>query len=201
MFGRQPPSYSIAQSEKPVKIIDVETRDNAVKICDLWTGYMHRLLNEPSVGLHRISDHVNRNAPLLRSRKLELDRNKNEIEEQTLDVDYAITAVQDITKIKTFESILEKMQHCRNEMIKFEQSQRQAAKLAKEELMQKRSTPATPANPPAPPLYREQHQRTESTQSTETSPKATQDLKPEERITLPTVQPIQNVKLEYKNIL
>lgn len=118
-----------------LRLLDPETHYKVRKITSKVNDSFQMLANEPSLGLYRIQEHIRRTTPALVERKKELETNKKKIDGATYDLDYSMSAVEVIGKIKQFTNISEALK-CAIEMKqKLDERKREEIELRQREAM------------------------------------------------------------------
>ncbi|XP_048584233.1 BLOC-1-related complex subunit 8 homolog isoform X2 [Nematostella vectensis] len=84
-----------------------ETEYRLKKVSEKFIESIHLMVNEPSVGLYRIQEHVRRSLPQLVDKKMELRSCQNQINGVCYDLDYSIKTVQSMQHIPHFTIIQE----------------------------------------------------------------------------------------------
>eukprot|EP01130_Rhizamoeba_saxonica_P016555 TRINITY_DN7670_c0_g1_i1.p1 TRINITY_DN7670_c0_g1~~TRINITY_DN7670_c0_g1_i1.p1 ORF type:complete len:268 (-),score=64.50 TRINITY_DN7670_c0_g1_i1:184-987(-) len=86
--------------------LDRDTAERVVRGYKEVSEYLHRLANEPSVGLHHVTDHVRRNVNVLAELKKTLKIQGKKLDDMSYDIDSAILVLRPLHEINTFSSIL-----------------------------------------------------------------------------------------------
>ena len=73
-----------------------ETDVKVTKVADKLSETVHLMLNDPSMGLYRIQEHVKRSVPTLVEKKVELQNLQTNIQGASYDLDYSLKTVQSI---------------------------------------------------------------------------------------------------------
>ncbi|XP_028411329.1 BLOC-1-related complex subunit 8 homolog isoform X3 [Dendronephthya gigantea] len=73
-----------------------ETDVKVAKVTDKMSETVHLMLNDPSMGLYRIQEHVKRSVPTLVEKKVELQSLQSNIQGATYDLDYSFKTVKSI---------------------------------------------------------------------------------------------------------
>ncbi|XP_031572447.1 BLOC-1-related complex subunit 8 homolog isoform X4 [Actinia tenebrosa] len=84
-----------------------ETEFRLKKVSEKFIESIHLMVNEPSVGLFRIHEHVRRSVPQIVDKKLEMQNFQKKIHGVCYDLDYSIRTVQSMQKIPHFTIIQE----------------------------------------------------------------------------------------------
>mmetsp|Transcript_35907 Transcript_35907/g.94125 ORF Transcript_35907/g.94125 Transcript_35907/m.94125 type:complete len:275 (+) Transcript_35907:297-1121(+) len=108
--------------------IDRETHSKVKKVTEGLTSSLQVLANEPSLGLYRMEEHVLKAVPELVKTKQDIAKLTAIVQGTCHDVEYALTTVQQMHQISSFESL---QAHTEN-AIRFQQEirRRQAKKAA-----------------------------------------------------------------------
>jgi len=54
------------------RFLDLDTKQCATNLCDIWSSYIHHMVNEPSIGMYRIAEHVRSKVPNMIEQKVSL---------------------------------------------------------------------------------------------------------------------------------
>ncbi|XP_046856614.1 BLOC-1-related complex subunit 8 homolog isoform X2 [Xenia sp. Carnegie-2017] len=73
-----------------------ETDLKVVKVTDKFSETVHLMLNDPSMGLYRIQEHVKRSVPELVEKKIELQNLNSSLQGASYDVEYSLKTVKSI---------------------------------------------------------------------------------------------------------
>ncbi|OWA54498.1 hypothetical protein BV898_18898 [Hypsibius exemplaris] len=71
------------------------------KVADKLSENIHGILNEPSLGLYRIHEHVRKSMPLLCSKKLEASQQLNQLQGACYDMELTLNAAQGLLNSKS----------------------------------------------------------------------------------------------------
>ncbi|KAF0975277.1 hypothetical protein FDP41_005690 [Naegleria fowleri] len=76
------------------RFLDLDTKQSVVNLCNMWSSHIHHVMNEPSVGMYRIVEHVRSKVPFIVEQKNLLKTKK--VNEKIYDADYALLACKSI---------------------------------------------------------------------------------------------------------
>ncbi|XP_071503832.1 BLOC-1-related complex subunit 8-like [Diadema antillarum] len=86
--------------------MDLEVDYKVKKVTDRLSECLHIVVNEPSLALYRLQEHVRRSMPQLSQCKMELASLQQEVQGKCHDVDYAKRAVEGMSaSVRPFNSI------------------------------------------------------------------------------------------------
>ena len=90
----------------PVSYRELEVKSK--RCCDGVNKTLHIIVNEPSLGLYRIQQHVRKTIPKVTNCSQSVDASQKELNGLVYDTEFSIQAVKDISKSSnTFETIEE----------------------------------------------------------------------------------------------
>ena len=52
------------------RFLDLDTKQSVLNLCDIWSSDIHHIMNEPSVGMYRIVEHVRTKVPSMVEQKV-----------------------------------------------------------------------------------------------------------------------------------
>ena len=52
------------------RFLDLDTKQSVVNLCNMWSSHIHHVMNEPSVGMYRIVEHVRSKVPFIVEQKV-----------------------------------------------------------------------------------------------------------------------------------
>ncbi|KAJ7365736.1 BLOC-1- complex subunit 8 [Desmophyllum pertusum] len=84
-----------------------ETEYKLRRVTEKFLENIHTMLNEPSVGLYRVQEHVRRSLPQLVDRKIEMQSLHKKVQGISYDVEYSLKTVQSMRNISHFTIIQE----------------------------------------------------------------------------------------------
>ncbi|XP_074618782.1 BLOC-1-related complex subunit 8 homolog isoform X1 [Acropora palmata] len=84
-----------------------ETEYRLRRVTERFLENIHTMLNEPSVGLYRVQEHVRRSLPQLVDKKVEMQNLHKKVEGTSYDVEYSLKTVQSMQNIQHFTIIQE----------------------------------------------------------------------------------------------
>ncbi|XP_068694377.1 BLOC-1-related complex subunit 8 homolog isoform X1 [Montipora capricornis] len=84
-----------------------ETEYKLKRVTEKFLENIHTMLNEPSVGLYRVQEHVRRSLPQLVDKKIEMQSLHKKLEGTSYDVEYSLKTVQSMQDIPHFTIIQE----------------------------------------------------------------------------------------------
>ena len=85
--------------------VDGDVTGRTEKICYQFSEVALQLVNEPSLGLYRVNEHISRTVPRIRECDKKLNSSLNKMNGCTFDIEYDSDAMRSITRINQFESI------------------------------------------------------------------------------------------------
>ncbi|XP_078373872.1 BLOC-1-related complex subunit 8 homolog isoform X2 [Oculina patagonica] len=84
-----------------------ETEYKLRRVTEKFLENIHTMLNEPSVGLYRVQEHVRRSLPQLVDKKIEMQSLHKKVQGISYDVEYSLKTVQSMQNISHFTIIQE----------------------------------------------------------------------------------------------
>ncbi|XP_022780074.1 BLOC-1-related complex subunit 8 homolog isoform X3 [Stylophora pistillata] len=84
-----------------------DTEHKLRRVTEKFLENIHMMLNEPSVGLYRVQEHVRRSLPQLVDKKIEMQSLQKKVQGISYDVDYSLKTVQSMQNISHFTIIQE----------------------------------------------------------------------------------------------
>ncbi|KAG2386753.1 hypothetical protein C9374_002497 [Naegleria lovaniensis] len=76
------------------RFLDLDTKQSVINVGNMWSSHIHHVMNEPSVGMYRIVEHVRSKVPYMVEQKNLLKTKK--VNEKIYDADYALLACKSI---------------------------------------------------------------------------------------------------------
>ncbi|XP_020621147.1 BLOC-1-related complex subunit 8 homolog isoform X2 [Orbicella faveolata] len=90
-----------------VEFSNQETEYKLRRVTEKFLENIHTMLNEPSVGLYRMQEHVRRSLPQLVDKKIEMQSLHKKVQGISYDVEYSLKTVQSMQNISHFTIIQE----------------------------------------------------------------------------------------------
>lgn len=84
-----------------------DTEHKLRRVTEKFLENIHMMLNEPSVGLYRVQEHVRRSLPQLVDKKIEMQSLQKKVQGISYDVGYSLKTVQSMQNISHFTIIQE----------------------------------------------------------------------------------------------
>ncbi|PRP86256.1 hypothetical protein PROFUN_05397 [Planoprotostelium fungivorum] len=97
-------------------ILDVETIDRISKVGRHSSESLYTIANEPSVGMHHVSDHIRRNIPKVVETRREMIKLSAQLDEATADADYSIEVLEGVNKLESFGNISKLLEYSMNSL-------------------------------------------------------------------------------------
>ncbi|PRP86274.1 hypothetical protein PROFUN_05415 [Planoprotostelium fungivorum] len=95
-------------------ILDVETIDRISKVGRHSSEFLYTVANEPSVGMHHVSDHIRRNIPKpVTEHTAQGSRDEKRDE---ADADYSIEVLEGVNKLESFDNISKLLESSMNSL-------------------------------------------------------------------------------------
>eukprot|EP00002_Diphylleia_rotans_P006584 TRINITY_DN1594_c0_g1_i1.p1 TRINITY_DN1594_c0_g1~~TRINITY_DN1594_c0_g1_i1.p1 ORF type:complete len:177 (-),score=32.19 TRINITY_DN1594_c0_g1_i1:479-1009(-) len=93
----RPRVYSVGGSGRNIPVSPAEEEEfqkRSIAMASKVSNYAHVLCNEPSIGLYRIQEHVQKSIPQLAEKRRELDSKTDNTRQHILDVEFSIETIQ-----------------------------------------------------------------------------------------------------------
>ena len=52
------------------RFLDLDTKQSVINLCNMWSSHIHHIMNEPSIGMYRIVEHVRNKVPYMVEQKV-----------------------------------------------------------------------------------------------------------------------------------
>lgn len=99
--------YGGKQDMGGLEFSNQETDYKLRRVTEKFLENIHTMLNEPSVGLYRVQEHVRRSLPQLVDKKIEMQSLHKKVQGVSYDVEYSLKTVQSMQNISHFTIIQE----------------------------------------------------------------------------------------------
>ncbi|CAH3022314.1 unnamed protein product, partial [Porites evermanni] len=99
--------YGGKQDMGGLEFSNQETDYKLRRVTEKFLENIHTMLNEPSVGLYRVQEHVRRSLPQLVDKKVEMQSLHKKVQGVSYDVEYSLKTVQSMQNISHFTIIQE----------------------------------------------------------------------------------------------
>lgn len=90
-----------------LELSNQDTEYKLRRVTEKFLENIHMMLNEPSVGLYRVQEHVRRSLPQLVDKKIEMQSLQRKVQGISYDTDYSLKTVQSMQNISHFTIIQE----------------------------------------------------------------------------------------------